>query len=78
MRDALLKAMVDQAYLLPIGPGQMLTVQVTPVDVAVTNIFDKNPSRKLILSIKGDDLEAFRQKRLTREQLVLRIIDRRF
>ena len=78
VRDALLKAMVDQAYLLPIGPGQMLTVQVTPVDVAVTNIFDKNPSRKLILSIKGDDLEAFRQKRLTREQLVLRIIDRRF
>ena len=56
----------------------MLTVQVTPIDVAVTNVFDKNPSRKLILSIKGEDLEAFRQKTLTREQLLLRIIDRRF
>ena len=53
-------------------------MQVTPVDVAVTNVFDKNPSRKLILSIKGDDLEAFRQKTLTREQLRLRMLDRRF
>lgn len=78
VREALLDAIVDQAHVLPIGPGQTLTVQVTPIDVAVTNVFDKNPSRKLILSIKGDDLEAFRQKTLTAAQLRLRIIDQRF
>ena len=78
MRDALLDFIVDQGFLLPIGPGQMLTVQVTPIDVAITNPIEKNPSRKLNLSIKGEDLELFRQKTLTRDQLRLRIIDRRF
>jgi hypothetical protein len=78
IREALLDAIVDQGHVLPIGPGQQLIVQVTPIDVAVTNVYDKNPSRKLNLSIKGDDLEAFRQKTLTRDQLRLRILDRRY
>lgn len=78
VRDALLTFIVDQGYLLPIGSGQMLTIQVTPVDVAITNPIDKTQSRKLSLSIKGEDLELFRQKSLTREQLLLRVLDRRY
>ena len=78
VREELIKAMVDQGSILHIGPGQSLTVQVTPVDVLVQNVIYKNTSRKLSLHIKGDDLEAYRQKRITREELQLRVVDRRF
>jgi hypothetical protein len=78
VREAIINTLVDSAMILPIKEGQWLTVQVTPVDVAITNPLYKNPSRRLILSIKGDDLAALRQKTITREEARLRVVERRF
>jgi hypothetical protein len=78
VRDMLMEAMVKQGYVLPIAAGQHLVVQVTPIDVAVTNVLERNRSRKLNLVLKGEDLEAFRLKRLTEDELRLRIVDRRY
>ena len=68
VRDEIIDTMVDAALMLPIGPGQTLTVQLSPVNVAVQNPLYYNTSRRLSLYIKGDDLVALRQKTITREE----------
>jgi hypothetical protein len=78
VREAIIDAMVDAALMLPIGAGQTLTVQLSPVNVAVTNPLYYNPSRRLSLYIKGEDLVALRQKTITRDEAKLRVVDRRF
>jgi hypothetical protein len=64
--------------MLPIGAGQTLTVQLSPVNVAITNPLYFNQSRRLSLSIKGEDLVALRQKTITRDEARQRVVDRRF
>jgi hypothetical protein len=78
VREELIDALVNSGWMLPVAEGQWLTVQVTPVNVAVKDALYRNPSRRLILSIRGEDLAALRQKTLTREDAKLRIVDRRF
>ena len=53
-------------------------VVAIPVDVLVTNPYYRNTSRKLILSIKGEDLAAFRAGKITRDEVKQRIVDTRF
>lgn len=78
VRDALINTMLDSSGVLPLKAGQTLTVACIPVDVAVTNALNRNPSRQLILTIKGEDLVALREGKLSRDDAKLRIIDRRF
>jgi hypothetical protein len=78
VRDALIDTMLDSSGVLPLKAGQTLTVACIPVDVAVTNSLNRNPSRQLILTIKGEDLVALREGKLSREDAKQRIIDRRF
>lgn len=78
VRDALINTMLDSSGVLPLKAGQTLTVACIPVDVAVTNTLNRNPSRQLILTIKGEDLVALREGKLSRDDAKQRIIDRRF
>jgi hypothetical protein len=71
-------AMLDSSSVLSLKDGQWLTVAVVPVDVLVTNAFYRNTSRKLVLSIKAEDLAAFRAGKISRDEAKLRIVDKRF
>jgi len=78
VREALIEALLDGAAVLHLEPDQWLTVAASGVDVAVTNPLYRNPSRKLVLSLKGEDLLALRQQRITRDEARARILERRF
>ncbi|HSG01866.1 MAG TPA: hypothetical protein VLA20_12075 [Vicinamibacterales bacterium] len=78
VRAALIEALLDGAAVLQIEETQWLTVAASGVDVAVTNPLYRNPSRKLVLSLKGADLLALRQQRITRDEARARILERRF
>ena len=71
--------MLDSSTVLQsLRNDQWLTVVAIPVDVLVTNPYYRNTSRKLILSIKGEDLAAFRAGKITRDEAKQRIVDTRF
>lgn len=79
VRQALIDALLDSSTLLPsLREGQWLSVASVPVNVAVTNTLYLNPSRKLILSIKAEDLLQLRQQKITRDQAKDRIVEVRF
>jgi hypothetical protein len=78
-RQALIDAILDNSTLLSsLREGQWLTVAATAVDIAVTNSLYSNPSRRLILSIRGEDLLDLRLGKLTRDQAKDRIVEKRF
>ena len=76
--QALVDTILDSAAILPLKEGQKLTVACNPVDVAVTNPLNRNPSKQLILTFKGEDVLALRQGTLSRDDAKQRIIERRF
>jgi hypothetical protein len=78
VREALIDAMLDGSAVLQLQAGQWLTVAASGVDVAVTNPLYRNQSRKLVLSVRGEDLLEFRQQRITRDEVRSRILERRF
>jgi hypothetical protein len=78
VRLGLMDAILDSSGVLTLRENQWLSVAVVPIDVAVTNPLYRNTSRKLILSIKGEDLAAFRAGKITREEAKLKIVDKRF
>lgn len=79
VRLGLMDAMLDSSTVLQsLRSDQWLTVVAIPVDVLVTNPYYRNTSRKLILSIKGEDLAAFRAGKITRDEAKQRIVDTRF
>ena len=78
VRLGLMDAMLDSSSVLTLKDGQWLTVVGIPVDVLVTNPYYRNTSRKLILSIKAEDIAAFRAGKITRDEAKLKIVDTRF
>jgi len=76
-RQALVDALLDQAFALPIKEGQSLTLSVR-----VVSLMPANPlgplARRLYLRIKGDDLLALRQNRITRDEAKKRIMESRY
>jgi hypothetical protein len=78
VRQALVDAMLDSSGVLPLRAGQTLTVACNPVDVLATNQLQRNPSKQLVLTIKGEDLLAYRNQTLSREDAKQRILERRF
>jgi hypothetical protein len=79
VREALINAILDSPTMLPtVTAGQTLTVACNPVDVLVTNPIYRNMSKKLVLQIKGEDLVALRENKISREEAKQRIIERRF
>ncbi|HEX7779532.1 MAG TPA: hypothetical protein VF424_09855 [Vicinamibacterales bacterium] len=78
VRFSLMDAILDSSIVLSLRDNQWLSVAVVPIDVAVQNPLYRNTSKKLILSIKGEDLAAFRAGKITREEAKQKIVDMRF
>jgi len=78
VRDALIDTVIDGSRVLAIEQGQWLTVVASGIDVAVTNPLYRNTSRKLILSLKGEDVQAYLRGDITRDEVKVRIFERRF
>ena len=76
VREALIDALLDSSSVLPLGSDQRLTIVASGIEEAAANPLYR--SRKLIITIKGSDLQEFRQGRLTREQARERIEEGRF
>jgi hypothetical protein len=76
VHDALVDALLDNALALPIRDGQAVTLFVSNV-VASTNPLDA-PERNLYLHLKGADLLALRQNRITRDEARTRILESRY
>jgi hypothetical protein len=77
MRQALIDAMLDNALALPITTGQVLMITASGISGGPTNPLGPE-ERKLILRLKGEDLIALRQGRITREEARQRIMESRF
>jgi hypothetical protein len=75
VRAGLMDAMVENSQALGIADGRLVVI------ASVTAEARRDPlenSRLLILSIKGEDLAAYRQGRITKDEVLQRITDRRF
>jgi hypothetical protein len=78
VREALIDTVIDGSRLVAIEQGQWLTVAASGIDVAITNPLYRNTSRKLILSLKGEDVQAYLRGDITRDEVEARIVERRF
>ena len=76
-REALYDAVLDNALAIPIPDGQMLSVMASDLPPDGLNPLAQR-SRVLILIIKGEDLLALRQQKITRDQARERIKESRF
>jgi hypothetical protein len=76
-RQALLDVMLDNAFALQIKEGQTLTLSVGSMVSGPTNPLAPIP-RRLYLRLKGEDLMALRQNRITRDEAKKRIREFRY
>jgi len=76
VREAVIDAMLDSSGVLKLQDQEYLTVSASGADRPYTNSLLRE--RKLILSILGADLAAYRQGRITRDQAKARIQEERF
>jgi len=76
-RDALIDAVLDNALSVPIPVGQTLTVFAGELIPGPSNPLAQR-SRLLILTIKGEDLLALRENRISRDEAKTRIKESRF
>ena len=76
-RESLYNALLDSALSLPVPPNQHVTVIAGELpSQPVTPFYQR--SRMLILQLKGDDLLALKQDKITREEAKARIKETRF
>lgn len=66
--DALVNALLDNAFALPIKDGQTLTLIVGNGTIGLPADPLAPPVKMLYLRMKGEDLTALRQNRITRDQ----------
>jgi hypothetical protein len=78
VRESLIDVLLDNSRLLSISAGQSLTIQAIPVSVIYTGPFEGTRSRRLQLSIKGEDLSAFHAGKITRDEAKQKISETRF
>lgn len=73
VRDALVDAIVDNSGGLPVGPTDTLLIYASGIDPAMQPSLLREPTNKLVLKASGADLIAYRQNKLSREELKGRI-----
>jgi hypothetical protein len=76
VREALMDAMLDSSSVLMLDPLERLTIVASGIEEPNANPLYRE--RKLIITIKGSDLQDFRQGRITRQQARERIEEGRF
>jgi hypothetical protein len=69
--NALATAVLDQGGTIGIGPDEWLTVAAR--ESLDFRFMPDDPATTLIMRVKGSDLAALRDKRITREEAVKRI-----
>ncbi len=80
-REKLIDSLLDWSHMLPLKPGEQVTIVAKDMlDVQPTQPTDLSSRtfRQLILSIKSEDLLAFRQGKITRDEAKQKIVDTRF
>ena len=77
VKEALIDAMLDSSALLSLKPGQSLQLVDIPVDSTANQVYS-GLSRKLILSIQSEDLKAFHDGKITRDEAKRRIVEKHF
>jgi hypothetical protein len=77
VRQSLIDAMVNNSGALQFKAGQTLQIVAGPGPSMVPNPLIPD-SRKLIFTVKGEDLNAFHQGQMKREDLLAKIQERRF
>ena len=75
VRAGLIEAMIENSQALGITEGRLVVIASVTAAVRRDPL---NTRRSLILSISADDLAAYRQGRLTKDEIRKRIVDRRF
>jgi hypothetical protein len=76
VREALIDAVLDGSSVLNLKDDEFLTVSASGMDEPYSNTLYRD--RKLILSISGAQLSAYRQMRITREQAKEKIAEDRW
>lgn len=78
VRTALIDAILDNVGVLALKDDETLTVGAMGIDVANTNPLYANNSRKLILHVKGSDLNLLKLGKISRDELRDRIVEKHF
>lgn len=78
VREALIDALLDSSGVLQLAPEERLTVVASGIEHPNSNRLYRAAEVKLILSIRGADLQDLRQGRITRDQAIERITQERF
>jgi len=78
VRSALIDAILDNPGVVTLKDNEMLVVAAKGIDIINTNPLYENTSRKLILYMKGADLNLLRQQKITRDEALNRMIEKRF
>lgn len=76
VREALIDALLDASGVFRLADSERLSVSASGIDQSNTNPLRRE--RKLVISIGGADLTAYRQGRITRDQAKERIVEDRF
>jgi hypothetical protein len=76
VREALIDALLDSSGVLPIAPEEHLTIAASGIDQPGANPLYR--VRKLMLTIKGSDLQDLRQGHISRDDAKARISEARF
>ena len=74
VRESLVDAIVDNIGSLPLSATDALLVIAGGIDPPVTNPLYRKTSHRLVLRARGADLLAFREGRLTRDEVKQRVI----
>ena len=76
-REALIDVLLDNSGAVPLKEGQRLEIAASGIEVTRGVLYPDN-SRKLVLVIAAADLTAFRQGKITREEVKARIKEARY
>ena len=74
VQEVLVDAIVDNSGALPLGPNETLLVITGGSDPSAPNPFDRRTSPRLVLRAKASDLVAFRDGRITRDEVKRRVL----
>jgi hypothetical protein len=74
VREALIDAIVDNSGSLPMTSSETLLVVAAGVDSPVPNPLYRTPTRRLVLRAKASDLAAFRENRISRDEVKRRVL----
>jgi hypothetical protein len=74
VREALIDAIVDNAGLLPMVSSETLLVIAGGAESPIPNPLYRMPTRRLVLRARAADLAAFREQKISRDEVERRVL----